>query len=92
MSHHPRRETATRPGQSDSGARQACGELYLALETLGIAVEPEDQELRVMCLQTLSGSLADAGRLPESPAVLHDVTDIVERDRHRGADGGAARI
>jgi tetratricopeptide (TPR) repeat protein len=57
----------------------ACRELYVALETLGTAVDGAEQELRVMCLQTLSGALADSGRLADSLAVLHDVTGVIEQ-------------
>ncbi|QDI68153.1 hypothetical protein CD934_05335 [Streptomyces calvus] len=62
----------------------ACREARAALETLGAPGTPQEEQVRVQCLQTLNASLGNLGRHEEALAVVDDITAAVESLFARG--------
>ncbi|WP_407285478.1 protein kinase domain-containing protein [Streptomyces sp. BP-8] len=62
----------------------ACREARTALDLLGTPAAPQEERTRVLCLQTLSAALGDAGRHEDSLAVLDAATSAVESLVERG--------
>ncbi|MDT0398675.1 MULTISPECIES: protein kinase domain-containing protein [Streptomyces] len=62
----------------------ACREIQLALDALGTPAEPQEEQVRVRCLQTLNAALGDLDRHKEALAVADQITTAVESLFERG--------
>ncbi|MGW3253485.1 protein kinase domain-containing protein [Streptomyces fungicidicus] len=62
----------------------ACREVGLALDALGTPAEPQEEQVRVRCLQTLNTALGDLDRHREALAVADEITTTVESLSERG--------
>ncbi|MGW4022499.1 serine/threonine-protein kinase [Streptomyces sp. NPDC005009] len=62
----------------------ACDEVRIALDALGTPAEPQEEQVRVQCLQTLNAALGNLNRHEEALAVADEITTAVESLFERG--------
>ncbi|MFI1422715.1 protein kinase [Streptomyces sp. NPDC020731] len=78
--HNGRAVLLRRSGEPEA----ACHEVRLALDALGIPAEPQEEQVRVQCLQTLNAALGNLNRHAEALAAADEITTAVESLFERG--------